>query len=273
MGGNLQARDAGILRRAHRVRAVGLERPRAGRRRPPDPPDGLRRRAGSLRRHLPGRTRPRASAPHCARCPTRPWPSSTPPAARPTKRRSCTSCSCGSSAATTSPTARTCATRPAASACPGNWRGQGHRAAGGFRTGRRGVLHRPQPGHQPSADARHPARGRAARRTDRGDQPDARTRAGTLHLAAGSGGDADRPLRADRLDLLQAAHRRRRRRAQGHDEVAVAGRCRRPALPGGRGLLDRDFIDAHTQGLPALAADLTRDLVVGHRTQIRLGPR
>ena len=51
------------------------------------------------------------------RCPIRTWRSSTPPGAPRTKPPSSTSCSCASTAPTTFPTARTCATRRPASAC------------------------------------------------------------------------------------------------------------------------------------------------------------
>ena len=109
--------DARLLRRAYRFRAVELDRLRARRRGPSDASDDLRRGERPLSSRSPGRTRSRASAQSCASCPIRTWRSSTPRAAPRTKRRSCTSCSCASSAPTISPTAPTCATRRPASAC------------------------------------------------------------------------------------------------------------------------------------------------------------
>ena len=60
-----------------------------------------------------GRLRSTQLAARCAVCPARTRPRSTPPGGSATRRRSCTSCKCASSAPTTCPTARTCATRPA----------------------------------------------------------------------------------------------------------------------------------------------------------------
>ena len=57
----------------------------------------------------------------CGPCPTPTRRCSTPRAAPATRRRSCTSCSCGSSAPTTCPTARTCATSRAAWPCARRW--------------------------------------------------------------------------------------------------------------------------------------------------------
>ena len=70
---------------------VGMERPRAGRRGTPDPSDGLRPGHATATCRSPGRRPSPASALRCANCRTRTWPSSTLPAALPTKRRSCTS--------------------------------------------------------------------------------------------------------------------------------------------------------------------------------------
>jgi hypothetical protein len=59
---------------------------------------------------------------------------------------------------------------------------------------------------------------------------------------------------ADRLDLLSGQGRRRRRRAQGHDENVLA--LDAAARAGGPGVLDRDFHRQHTNGFEALADDL-----------------
>ena len=61
-----------------------------------------------------GRTRSSWSAPRCAGSTARIRRRSTRRVGSATRRRFCTSCGCASSAPTTCPTARTCATRPAA---------------------------------------------------------------------------------------------------------------------------------------------------------------
>ena len=107
-----------LLRHAHRDRAARAERLLARGPGPPDPPDGLRRGQRPLPADRAGTTPSRGSRAHLQRA-ARPEPGRVlhlgPRLA--TRRPSSTSCSCATTAPTTSPTARTCATRPAASAC------------------------------------------------------------------------------------------------------------------------------------------------------------
>ena len=115
----------------------------------------------------------------------RPRACSTPRAAPATRPRSSTSSSAGCSAPTTSPTARTCATSRAASRCSeDDRRRQGHGLARGLRPRGPDLRHRPEPGHEPPAHAVDAARGGAARRDDRRDQPAARGRADAVRAPA-----------------------------------------------------------------------------------------
>ena len=62
LGGDRQARDAGVLRAAHRDRAARLDRLRAGGRGPPDPADALRRARPTATSRPPGTPPSRRSA-------------------------------------------------------------------------------------------------------------------------------------------------------------------------------------------------------------------
>ena len=104
-------------------------------------------------------------------------------------------------------------------------RRQGHGDARGLRPRRRHLLHRPQPRHQPSAHADHAARRVQARRAR--SSCSIRLRERGLERFAAPQDPVEMltlTLDADRLGLLSAQGRRRRRRAEGHDEGAAGGR-------------------------------------------------
>ena len=89
-----------------------------------------------------------------------------------TRRRSSTSCSSGRSARTTCPTARTCATsRPASPCAETIGIGKGSVTLDDIHAGRPDRHRRPEPGHQPPADAHRAGERQAQRRQDRRDQP------------------------------------------------------------------------------------------------------
>ena len=104
------ARRPGVLRRALAGRPRAAHRLLARPAGPPHPPDGAPRRGHPLHADRLGRRLPARSGRRCDASRARTRPSSTPPGARRTRRRSSTSCSCAPSARTTCRTARTCAT-------------------------------------------------------------------------------------------------------------------------------------------------------------------
>ena len=180
-------------------------------------------------------------------------------ARRPTRRRSSTSCSSGPSAPTTCPTAPTCATSPPRSALAetiGIGKGS---VSPGRRPRRRADRHRrPEPGHQPPADAERARAGQAERRQDHRGQPAARGRAGEVPqpadaARAGSGRAPRWPTctcrsgstatsRCSRRSaslLLEWGARRPRLRRAAHDRLRGVGGSRRRARLGRRTPRDR----------------------------------
>ena len=181
-------------------------------------------------------------------------------AAPATRPPSCTSCSSARSAPTTCPTAPTCATsRPARRSTETIGIGKGTRHARRLPPGRADRRRRPEPGHQPPADAHRAGEGQAQRREDHRGQPAARGRADrasrtrrrprawsaaaprwpTCFLQIRIGGDlalfqAHRRslLRRARAavdhDFIDAAHRRLRRRTPSTCADARLGRGRSP---------------------------------------------
>ena len=147
-----------LLRPPQRRRAGRPVRSLAGPAGPPGPSRWCWRAGSDHYRPIAGTRRSRWSPASCGRCPAPTRRCSTPRAAPATRRRSCTSCSCASSAPTTCPTARTCATSRAAWRCARRIGvGKGTVQLEDFDAGRRHLRHRPEPGHQPPAHADHPA--------------------------------------------------------------------------------------------------------------------
>ena len=100
---------------------------------------------------------------------------------------------------------------------------QGNGPAGGFRCHGRDLRHRPEPRHQQPPDDDLAAQRVAPRRSDRGDQSAARTRAGAIRRTAEPGRDGDLQLDPHRQRILPGQGRRRCRRAEGHHEAGARG--------------------------------------------------
>lgn len=171
LGGDAEARHAEVLRRPQRCRIAQLVGPRPGASGPADASDGLRRRdrplprdqlGRGIRRHRRGAERAGPSRPgRILHLGPRQQRGGLPlPAVRPALRHQ------------QLPGLLEHVPRSLGrGADRGDRHRQGHGAAGGFRRGRCDLRHRPEPRHQPSADAGRPAPRHRPRRHGGGVQP------------------------------------------------------------------------------------------------------
>ena len=189
--------------------------------------------------------------------------SSTPPARPPTRRRSPTSSSCAPSAPTTCPTAPTCATSRPRSRWPRSIGiGKGSVSLEDIHDAEADRDRRPEPGHQPPADA-HRARDRQAqRREDHRGQPAARGRAGPLQEPA-EGARSGRPRHRPRRPAPAGPDQRRPR--------ALPGDRRRCCSSGTR--VDHDFVARPHRRLRGVGRARARARLGRRTTRDRARPR